>query len=446
MDSFMKRRYPATPLAALSLAFWGVALFGTALSGRAAPAAQAAGAVPPVPLYSADVTKTTEFGPGMIVIKTRDSFATVRDWYQSNLKDRSADVALDPGHHRYVTHDGASVDVAADSSSPDGGTTIALFWKADNGILPKAAGAALPGPAPKPDSADTIQPVAAPAAIVPASPLAKPQIAMVAPARLDPLPVRPALSSQADPKSQGGVYLREGRYGEALLAWEDAAAGGSAAAALNLGMMYDAGLGVPQNYSVAFNWYQLAAEQGDPVAIYNIGVLNDAGLGLRRDPVAAVERYTQAAAKGVGRAAFNLALLYERGDGVEQDSRAAEQYFRQAERQGVRAARAHLPGRNLRTVDADDGDLPFNTIHAIGGDVPERRPADAARLQDQAAQGDPVALYDLAYHLEKGIGLGADPRGALMMYQQVAYNAQDDRLKMVASAAAAHLAGASRTQ
>ena len=409
------------------------------LCGHKAPASptQTAEKPPPLPLYSADVTKTTVFGPGMIVIKTRDSFARVRDWYQTNLKDRTADVALDSGHHRYVTHDGASVDVAAEGFGPDAGTTIALFWQADAGTLPPS------GPVPQPGRTDAVQPMAPPADIAPLPSPWEPRLAAIAPLKIEPLSLPHAVSDPSDkaPELRGATYLKQGRYGEAFLVWEDAAANGSAAAALNLGMMYDTGLGVPQSYASAFSWYQIAAEKGDPVAIFNIGALNDGGLGLRRDPAAAVDRYTQAAAKGVGRAAFNLALLYENGDGVKQDGKAAEQYFRQAERLGIRAARAHLPGRDVRPADADESDLPFNTIHSIGGDSPEKQAGDtAAHIQRQALQGDPVALYDLAYHLEKGIGLEADPQGAFVMYQQVAYDAPDDRLKTVASTAAAHLA------
>jgi TPR repeat protein len=284
------------------------------------------------------------------------------------------------------------------------------------------------------------------AEIKPPPPVAQLQLATATPARIEPLSPPQTISDPAEPKApelQGAAFLRQGRYGEALLAWEEAAANGSAAAALNLGMMYDAGVGVPQNYGSAFSWYEVAAENGNPVATFNIGVMNDVGLGLRRNPAEAVDRYTQAAAKGIGRAAFNLALLYENGDGVEQDEVAAEQYFRQAERLGIRAARAHLPGRNVRQADADDSDMPFNTIHSIGGDSPEKRTADAAaRIQRQALQGDPVALYDLAYHLEKGIGLEADPQGAYMMYRRAASDARDDRLKTAATAAAAHLAAA----
>ena len=39
---------------------------------------------------------------------------------------------------------------------------------------------------------------------------------------------------------------------------------GDAAAQYNLGLMYDNGQGVPQDYAEAVKWYRLAAEQGMP--------------------------------------------------------------------------------------------------------------------------------------------------------------------------------------
>jgi TPR repeat protein len=205
-------------------------------------------------------------------------------------------------------------------------------------------------------------------------------------------------------------------------------------------MMYDGGVGVPQSYSEALSWYEMAAEKDNQVALFNIGVFNDAGLGQRRNSAEAVGWYERAAAKGSGRAAFNLALHYEMGDGVDQDDQQAERYFRQADRLGITGARSHLPGRRGRSADSEDADLPFNSIHAIGSDEPERRTADAVdRLQNEADQGDPLALYDLAYHLERGIGTKIDLRGAHTMYRKAAYAADDERLKKIADAAAARL-------
>ena len=42
---------------------------------------------------------------------------------------------------------------------------------------------------------------------------------------------------------------------------------GFANAQFNLGVMYDAGEGVPQNYTEAVRWFRMAAEQGNATAV-----------------------------------------------------------------------------------------------------------------------------------------------------------------------------------
>jgi len=47
---------------------------------------------------------------------------------------------------------------------------------------------------------------------------------------------------------------------------------GVARAQINLGIMYDTGLGVPQDYAEAVKWYRTAADQGRARAQNNLGV------------------------------------------------------------------------------------------------------------------------------------------------------------------------------
>ena len=54
-----------------------------------------------------------------------------------------------------------------------------------------------------------------------------------------------------------------------------------------LGVMYNEGRGVPQDYAEAAKWYKLAAEQGDALAQYNLGLSYARGEGVTPDPVAA---------------------------------------------------------------------------------------------------------------------------------------------------------------
>lgn len=60
---------------------------------------------------------------------------------------------------------------------------------------------------------------------------------------------------------------------------------GSARAQTRLGLMFETGEGVPQNYPEAVYWYGRAAEQGDPDAQYLLGNCLNLGLGARIDPV-----------------------------------------------------------------------------------------------------------------------------------------------------------------
>ena len=51
--------------------------------------------------------------------------------------------------------------------------------------------------------------------------------------------------------------------------------------------MFQAGRGVPQNYTGAALWYRRAAEQGDRLAQYSLGLLYDKGQGVPRDVIEA---------------------------------------------------------------------------------------------------------------------------------------------------------------
>jgi hypothetical protein len=73
---------------------------------------------------------------------------------------------------------------------------------------------------------------------------------------------------------------------------------GNADAQYNLGLMYDKGRGVPQNYKTAVKWYTLAAKQGHADAQYNLGVMYDEGIGISQNNYTAMKWYGLAAKRG----------------------------------------------------------------------------------------------------------------------------------------------------
>jgi TPR repeat protein len=65
--------------------------------------------------------------------------------------------------------------------------------------------------------------------------------------------------------------LQRGDYAMAMRLIRPLAEQGDAGAQTDLGVIYDTGLGVPQDYAQAVVWYHKAADQGDAGALFNLG-------------------------------------------------------------------------------------------------------------------------------------------------------------------------------
>ncbi len=106
---------------------------------------------------------------------------------------------------------------------------------------------------------------------------------------------------------------------EALKWFRKAAEQGYAPAEHNLGLMYDKGQGVPQDYQEALKWYRKAAEQGHAPGQFCLGLMYDEGQGVPQDYQEALKWYRKAAEQGDARAQNNLGVMYRLGQGVPKD-------------------------------------------------------------------------------------------------------------------------------
>ena len=102
---------------------------------------------------------------------------------------------------------------------------------------------------------------------------------------------------------------------------------GDELAQFSLGLMYDSGLGVPEDDVEAVRWYRLAAEQGDAGAQNNLGFQYAKGYGVPEDDAEAVRWYRSAAEQGDAMAQYNLGLHYANGYGVSEDDVEAVRWF-----------------------------------------------------------------------------------------------------------------------
>ena len=87
----------------------------------------------------------------------------------------------------------------------------------------------------------------------------------------------------ADEVKEGLKALNRGDYKVAFKKWKPLAEKGNSTAQFNLGLMYDKGDGVRQNFPKAVRWYRLAAKQGNVSAQFNLGLMYYKGEGVARD-------------------------------------------------------------------------------------------------------------------------------------------------------------------
>jgi len=102
---------------------------------------------------------------------------------------------------------------------------------------------------------------------------------------------------------------------------------GYAEAQYNLGVSYDSGTGVPQNYSKAVMWYTKAAQQGLVVSQINLGGHYFKGQGVQQNYATAAYWVTKAAQQGSAKAQYMIGLLYASGKGVKQNNSTAYKWF-----------------------------------------------------------------------------------------------------------------------
>ena len=138
------------------------------------------------------------------------------------------------------------------------------------------------------------------------------------------------------------AYQRK-NYREALQQFRPLAEQGNAKAQFALGVMYDNGQGVPQDYAQAAVWYRKAAEQGYAAAQSNLGVMYTKGQGVARSRVVAYALYNLSAsidASADNKATANRSALLE--DMSQQEIDAGQALTRDMSQ----------PGNLLKVLDA----------------------------------------------------------------------------------------------
>lgn len=170
--------------------------------------------------------------------------------------------------------------------------------------------------------------------------------------------------------------------------WKNSAKQGFAAAQNNLGICYNKGQGVPQDYEKTVFWYTKAAEQGIAVAQKNLGASYANGQGVPQDYEKAVYWFSKAAEQGNATAQSILGEYYHKGKGVNQDYGKSLYWFTKAAEQGNAGAQYNL------------GFMYKNGIY-----VPQDNQKAVYWFTKAAEQGLIIAQVNLGLCFYKGLGV-----------------------------------------
>jgi TPR repeat protein len=126
------------------------------------------------------------------------------------------------------------------------------------------------------------------------------------------------------------MYRQQRKYTSMLDTFAEAAALGSADAAVGLGNAYLSGQGVPQDDAIAMRWFVGAAAGGHPEGQNNLGFGYDYGRGVVQDQRLAIEWYMRSAGQRFAPAQYNLGIAHIDGRGVSVNRTIAIEWFRRA--------------------------------------------------------------------------------------------------------------------
>ena len=199
---------------------------------------------------------------------------------------------------------------------------------------------------------------------------------------------------------------------------------GDVAAQLRLGTMFEFGLGgLPQDYTQAFYWYQIAAEQGSAMAQNQLGLWYANGQGVQQNNKLAFDWTKKAAEQGVAGALSRLGNMYNEGNGVAQDDTQAVEWLQKAAKQGNAEAQLHLGRKyaNGKGVAQDDkqaavwirkaaeqglvmAQCNLGVMYFLGRGVPQDYKQAVDWYRKAAEQGDTDAQFFLVAMYDKGEG------------------------------------------
>jgi TPR repeat protein len=137
-------------------------------------------------------------------------------------------------------------------------------------------------------------------------------------------------------------HMKELEYVNALKWYQMATSNSHKEATYRLGLLYEKGLGVDQDYKEAIRLFEQAKTMGSSDAIFRLGRAYQYGYGCDSDSNKAIEYYTLAAELQNLKSQHTLGEIYERGKMTKRNILEALKWHTKAYSQGYDPARSNL--------------------------------------------------------------------------------------------------------
>ena len=157
--------------------------------------------------------------------------------------------------------------------------------------------------------------------------------------------------------------MGKGNFKDSIIQFKWLAQYGDDDALYNLGVHYDNGDGVEQNFQRAKTYYEQAAKAGNHLAMTNLASMYYNGRGTGKDVIRSAALYKTAAEAGVAIAQTSYGGMLYQGVGVEKDPNTAMRWFLKAAEQGDQKASQNLI--RIYSLQAETGNL--GAVQAMAG-------------------------------------------------------------------------------
>lgn len=189
---------------------------------------------------------------------------------------------------------------------------------------------------------------------------------------------------------------------------------GDPVAQVRIGVCYQTGEGVKQDYRKALEWYKKSAEQGNSDAQTCLGLCYSMGIGVSEDFEQSVKWWRKAARQGNAQAQYYLGKCYNHGTGVSQDYYQAALWF-------------------MKAAEQDNADAQFMMgVYCSTGKGVSQNAADAASWWlKSAVRGNVEAQYMIGICYENGEGIEKDKKQSMFWYRKAAERGHKEAINKI---------------